>query len=504
MKNAQKTWVKACSVALFLLCIIVSILLLRDTLEYHGIFALVISLLFGCTAFVLWIFLLMQAGRRPNQGEIFLNWQDKIPLDLYLAVVLFPLGISAWISLEEWVHLNYLDLWEYLITLLIGFLPMFGLLLAFTLTLATRIKSGTAFRNTILYRLRIYVRRAWRQTMLQLPMLWRSVVLFCGYALISALLVSVSHHSMIPFFLWQLIALFFVWQWASQWNLIRRGTVAIVNGNTDYQINTRNMLPDLKEHATQLNNLGLAINNAVEERFKSEHFKAELITNVSHDLKTPLTSIINYVDLLKKENIENPTVQEYLEVLDRKSQRLKKLTEDLVEASKASTGNLAVEKERLDLVQLVTQATGEYEAKMAAQQLSLRQTLPHEPVYVEADGRHLWRILDNLLGNCTKYALEGTRVYLEVSTWDDYVTLAVKNISRDPLNIDPDALMERFVRGDESRTTEGSGLGLSIARSLTELQDGKFQISIDGDLFKGVITLPLAKIPEHDESGFHS
>ena len=228
---------------------------------------------------------------------------------------------------------------------------------------------------------------------------------------------------------------------------------------------------------------------------RSEHFKAELITNVSHDLKTPLTSIINYVDLLKKESIDNPQARAYLEVLDRKSQRLKKLTEDLVEASKASTGSLTVTLERLDLSQLLDQAVAEYLDRLEDKGLTVVGALPDHPVWVMADGRHLWRVMDNLLSNCAKYAMEGTRVYLSVQEYSDSAAFSLKNISRDELNVPPERLMERFVRGDESRTEEGSGLGLSIAQSLTELQRGKFEISIDGDLFKATVTLPRVDPP---------
>ena len=231
----------------------------------------------------------------------------------------------------------------------------------------------------------------------------------------------------------------------------------------------------------------------MDERLKSERMKAELITNVSHDLKTPLTSIINYVDLLKKEDIQGEKAREYIEVLDRKSQRLKKLTEDLVEASKASTGTLTVNPERLGVTQLVTQALGEYSEKLSAAGLTVVSTLTEEEVYVQADGRHFWRILDNLMGNCVKYAMPGTRIYLDLVAWDGYVTLSLKNISAGQLNIPAEQLMERFVRGDESRTTEGSGLGLSIARSLTELQGGLFRLEVDGDLFKAVVSFPQVR-----------
>ena len=284
------------------------------------------------------------------------------------------------------------------------------------------------------------------------------------------------------------LLLYLCW-WAWQWKKIRQGACEIISGNTGYQINNSRMPPDLRAHADELNNLGQTIGAAVEERLRSEHFKTELITNVSHDLKTPLTSIINYVDLLKKEQIDDPKVQEYIGVLDRKSQRLKKLTEDLVEASKASTGVLSVGPERLDLVQLADQALGEYEERLRDCGLTVVRTLPSCPVWVMADGRHMWRILDNLLSNCVKYALFGTRVYLEVR---DGGCLLMKNISREGLDIPAERLTERFVRGDESRTMEGSGLGLSIAQSLAELQQGTFEITVDGDLFKAAVTLPLA------------
>jgi len=280
--------------------------------------------------------------------------------------------------------------------------------------------------------------------------------------------------------------------WAYQWKKLRRGTQEIIGGNPEYHIDTTHMFPDLKGHADELNSLGQAVSAAVDERLRSEHFKAELITNVSHDLKTPLTSIINYVDLLKKENIDNPRAVEYIEVLDRKSQRLKKLTEDLVEASKASTGSLPVSLERLGLSELADQALAEYAQRLEAQGLSIVRVFPEGEVWVMADGRHLWRVLDNLLGNCAKYALAGTRVYVEVKAQAGYGVLAVKNISRDALNVSPESLLERFVRGDESRATEGSGLGLSIAQSLTELQHGHFQLDIDGDLFKAAVRLPEA------------
>ena len=220
---------------------------------------------------------------------------------------------------------------------------------------------------------------------------------------------------------------------------------------------------------------------------KSERFKTELITNVSHDLKTPLTSIVSYVDLLKKEPIESESAQEYIDVLDRQSQKLKKLTADLVDASKASSGALPVHSEKLDLGELLRQSAGEYTEKFAAAGIAPVLLVPEGETYVTADGRLLWRVLDNLLGNAVKYAQSGTRLYLELVQDETETVLTLKNISREPLNIPAEELMERFVRGDGSRHTDGSGLGLSIAKSLMELMGGKLALTLDGDLFKAAL-----------------
>ncbi|MBQ7758241.1 sensor histidine kinase, partial [Anaerotignum sp.] len=232
---------------------------------------------------------------------------------------------------------------------------------------------------------------------------------------------------------------------------------------------------------------------------KSERLKTELITNVSHDIKTPLTSIINYVDLLKKENLEGQAA-EYIEVLDRQSRRLKKLTEDLVEASKASTGNLKVNLVPTDMGELVAQAVAEYEEKLEKAKLEVVINGSKTPVFAMVDGNLTWRVFSNLLSNACKYSQTGTRVYIDIKEESPFVTVSMKNISKDALNIPAEELMERFVRGDSSRHTEGSGLGLNIAQSLVGLQKGKFTLEIEGDLFKAYIKFPAAEPPvPHEE-----
>lgn len=265
----------------------------------------------------------------------------------------------------------------------------------------------------------------------------------------------------------------------------------ISTGDTRYCVDLDEFSGRERQIAEHINHIGIGLDTALQDRVKSERMKTDLITNVSHDLKTPLTSIINYVDLMKRENIQNPKVQEYLEILEQKSQRLKTLTEDLVEASKASSGNLKLEMADIDLVELVQQTNGEFEEKFTARRLELISHLPDEAIVIRADGGRLWRVLENLYNNACKYAMEHSRIYVDVVQNADHVVFSIKNISNYPLNITSDELTERFVRGDVSRTTEGSGLGLSIAQSLTKLQGGEFTIVIDGDLFKACLQFPV-------------
>ena len=473
----------------------------RDYLEYASylptlaLLALALDILFVVTLTLL----LRSAGWRSGTDRPVRSGFDRIPLDL-LAFCLFwavMLLLAGGDSMAFAVNQSGLTR-DLVVGLTLISCGIALCLLFFLLTLAVRIKTHTILSCTLIAALCRLIVRITRAMARSWPLTWRVVLVFLLYLAGSVL----TFFTVILFPIYQLIVLLGICRWAIQWKKVREGTAKILGGEQDYKIDTTHMYHDLAGHARQLNDLGQAIGSAVEERIQSERFKAELITNVSHDLKTPLTSIINYVDLLKKQGLDSPDAPAYLEVLDRKSQRLKKLTEDLVEASKASTGNLPVHLERLGMVQLFQQALGEFEEKFEQNHLTVVPRFPPDELWIMADGRHLWRVIDNLLGNCNKYTQEGTRIYADIFRQDGRAVLSIKNVSRQQLNIPAQQLMERFVRGDESRTTEGSGLGLSIARSLTELQGGQFDIDIDGDLFKVFVSfpeapaLPVPAIPE--------
>ena len=265
---------------------------------------------------------------------------------------------------------------------------------------------------------------------------------------------------------------------------IKKKIEEVRDGNNQLPLDVNEFSSEFQNVATSINNISEGIETAVQERMKSERLKAELITNVSHDIKTPLTSIINYADLLKNEKIDNEKANEYIEILYSKSQRLKRLTEDLIEASKIQTGNVSLKKEKINVIELIRQAVGEFEDKFSKKGLNTIIDCKQNEIFILADSRYMYRIIENLFSNISKYALENSRVYIDIGVFEDDVNIAIKNISKDKLNISANELMQRFVRGESSRTTEGSGLGISIAQNLTTIQNGKFDLVLDGDLFK--------------------
>ena len=447
------------------------------------------------------VFLARAAGRRVGREETVAGWQEKIPFDLYAAVVLggSAMLVAAAASGTEDTFQGFEPIM--IAVVLACCAAAYALFLAFWMTLCARVKLGRWWENTVccwLLRLcRRILRWCWRVLcrawgalagfVRGIPLVWRTAV---GCCVIGVLLFALeSNHAD-----GLLLALLAVLSVAAcllsmQLRRLQKGGEALAAGDLTSQVDTSHMYFDLKRHGENLNAISRGMSIAVEQKLKSERLKTELITNVSHDIKTPLTSIVNYVDLLQREHTPEQE-REYLAVLDRQAHKLKKLTVDLVEMSKASTGNIPCHIARRSVRELIDQTVGEYAEKLSAARLEPVVTLPDEELYCLCDGALMWRVLDNLLSNACKYACAGTRLYIAARREGETVAFSFKNISRDALNVDPDELLERFVRGDISRTTEGSGLGLNIAKSLVELQKGTFSIAIDGDLFKVGFILP--------------
>ena len=452
---------------------------------------------FGLLTLACLIFLYWAAGRRPGEEKPVCGPFDRIPFDLY---ALF----FALVLLTEYLILKELSLatWFFLYRAALLYavaVADFMLFLVFSVSVAIRIKTRTLWSNTLAWRLLRFLGRGVRFLFRYVPLVWKAALggtvlllfqLFVG-------LYARNEVVLILLFLEVLVAAPFLLYYAIQLRRLQKAGERIAKGDLESRVDTHGMTPHLKEHGETLNAIGEGLSRAVEEKLRSERFKTELITNVSHDIKTPLTSIVNYVDLLQKCDLPDEKAREYLEVLARQSGRLKKLVVDLVEASKASSGAIRVEWVPCRMNILLQQALGEYEEKFAAAGLTPVLDLPEEEVTVRADSRLLWRVFDNLMNNVAKYAQEGTRVYLSVAREGNEARAMFRNVSRAQLNITGEELMERFVRGDSSRNTEGSGLGLSIARSLAELQGGKLDLSVDGDLFKVILTFPCWD-PEKD------
>ena len=430
-------------------------------------------------------FQLRSAGHWEGHEGLYLTWLDRIPLDFYLAAG-FTMLMIGWDSYDSETMFICIFIVIFMAALLVP-------------SLAARYKTGTLWTNTLLHRLWRLVQR-YAGTFLRnlvnmlrsIPLVWSALAILLGLSAIDLLFLAWDSR-MTTISIWTIVRcvviLLLLYVMLDIRKLLKAGE-EMAAGDFSHQVSVTCPLPAVQEHAGHLNSIQSGLQKAVDERMKSERLKTELITNVSHDIKTPLTSIVNYVDLLSKTDITDPTAREYITVLERQAQRLRKLTEDLVEASKAATGNIAVHLLPTDLNVLLSQVCGEYEQRLGEKNLSLVFTPAEHAPHIMADGQLLWRVLDNLLGNVCKYAMPGTRVYITAETADGRANLSIKNISLYPITVSGEELTERFVRGDSARSTEGSGLGLSIAASLTELQQGRFAIHVDGDLFKATLTFP--------------
>lgn len=455
---------------------------------------------------VLWligmVWLTVTAGRRPEDEEIHLNgfdrWYTEIAAGAVIGIWLAGTIISGTLIANSSLGYSHAVVTVIVTCLICGTYTMAWFLIGY-LSLVRRIKAGTLWKNSLIRtvlkwigkcsgKLADFARAFSRNTAEKIK-----VLLVGGAFLFLQFLIIGCVFSGAGVFLLALMAvdvavMIFAIRKADGQDRIMDGLKKISDGELQYKIKTDTLTGKQKVMAEYINNIGGGLDAAVENSLKKERMQTELITNVSHDLKTPLTSIINYVDLMKRENPTDPKIQEYLRILDEKSQRLKVLTEDVVEASKASTGNIKLEMNDIDFVEMVQQVIGEFEEKFQEKNLTMMVHFTDEPSIIYADGQRMWRVLENVFGNVVKYAMEGTRVYAEISNRNKKVTFSLKNISAQPLNISADELTERFIRGDVARNTEGSGLGLSIAKSLTELQGGEFKLYLDGDLFKVMIT----------------
>lgn len=470
--------------------------------RYTAFLVALISLLLMIASFVV---LMYSSGRRNNTKEFVAGPLHKVPFDLLFAVSFCIFGGFLAVIATE---LDFDDIGS---AVCLGGFCLIGLniFLGLCMSFAGRIKMHTLVKNTVIFRL---LKLAWKllraigrlfkklhrfnmSIIRGIPLIWKTGLVFCGISFLEILLIiwSDGNQSMavLMWFIEKALLLPIVLYIALTLRKLQRSGVELAGGDLTYHTDTRGMLWDFKQHGENMNKIADGMSIAVEERLKSERMKTDLITNVSHDIKTPLTSIINYASLISEEPSENAKITEYSKVLVRQSDKLKRLIEDLVEASKASTGNLEVALAPCDAGTFLTQAGGEYEEKMQKVDLTLMTKKPDKELRIMADGRRMWRIFDNLMNNICKYALPGTRVYLGLEEKDGNAVITFKNTSREPLDMTEEELLERFTRGDSSRNTEGNGLGLAIAKSMTELQGGVLRLSTDGDLFKATLSFPL-------------
>ena len=448
------------------------------------------------------IYLTSAIGHDSNEDStVKINTFDRIPIEIIVFCAML-ISCMPFILLEfaenDYNAINSIAITAYFIIYMCAVITM--------TTIIKRIKARQFFKTSITGKVLLWCLKICKKITNKINEIWNTityspnttakVIITAGLTVFAWLLIiAISGNGpmfpiimigVIGFILYKIIKIF------KDYLQVEKKLKDIYEGNTQSELDEKSVENVFKNSVIYLNDISNGFENAVQERMKSERMKAELITNVSHDIKTPLTSIINYVDLLKQENIQNEKAREYIEILENKSQRLKRLTEDLVEASKVSTGNISLNFEKINIVELIKQATGEFEDKFKKRKLEPIINSEQNEINIMADSKYMYRIIENLYSNISKYALENSRVYVDIKMSKTEpvpnVQIEIKNISKDKLNISADELIQRFVRGDKSRTTEGSGLGISIAQNLTELQNGKFELKLDGDLFKVELT----------------
>ena len=436
--------------------------------------------------------IIVGVGRTRKQEGIKLNWYDKILVEIAAFISMFIGAIGACFTISV-SGMNTMTSFVLGISVIcVWIFIMYLACILFFETVVKRLKTHTFIKTTFIY----WIYDKIRGFLKDIKITKKLVLYFILFILANLVCFGILWSNGFPGFVLTVLLYGVTYSFLSKriksYAKISETVHELYNGNTEIEIDENQMVKEMQETAKEINDIAGGLSNAIEEKLKSERLKTELITNVSHDIKTPLTSIINYVDLLKKENIQGEKAIEYLNILDSKSQRLKKLTEDLVEASKASSGAIKLNMERLNVNELIKQVSGEFEDKFKVHNLEEIIAFPENDVYINADSRYMYRVLENMYSNISKYAMEGTRVYTDILQKDNTISIELKNVSKQKLNISVDELMQRFVRGEASRNTEGSGLGLSIARSLTELQGGQFNIYLDGDLFK--VTIEFEKM----------
>jgi len=469
----------------------------------------------GLLVFLLGLFyIIYAAGRRVDGEGVQLIAIDHVYLDVALGLSLAAIALCM-APLFEFGRYFFTDAPHFntnLLLVLFGVIISIGTLIGilYLAMFSKRVKRHEVIKHTLIFKVITWILRKIKSICADLfsnmnsvfdksPMVMRLVLIFGAYAVIIMICILMFLAGPLGVLMGfagivgtNVVATYFLLKIFKTFKEIKDGAERIRAGELSYII-PEHGIPELRQLSETINKIADGLKNVVSSQVKAERMKSELITNVSHDLKTPLTSIITYVDLLKNEGLQSENADKYLGIIDTKSQRLKALTEDLFEAAKVASGSIPVNLERLNIVSLINQGLVELSDKVEASGLGFKISLPSEKLFVTADGKLLWRVIENLLSNVFKYALPGSRVYIDAAAHDDMVSIVIKNISAYELNINEDELMERFKRGDESRNSEGSGLGLSIAKSLTALQGGNFTINIDGDLFKATIVLPISK-----------